>query len=387
MSTYRLQLRDSFGFGAGRRAGRLPGRAGRDARLPVADPAGQPGLAARVRRGGSFAGLDGPRRGARVPRHGGRVPPARPRRDRRRGAQPHGPAGPGNAQPAAVVRALPGPAVGVRALVRRRLGRAGGQAAAAHPGRAAGGVPARPDHRHGPADPGERRAPRAGAALLRPRAPAPGRRRRPAPRRAAGPAALPAHRHPRRGHPAQLPAVLRHRLADRGQGRGSRRVRRHPRGAAAPAARGADRRPAGGPSRRAGRPARLPGPAGHRDRRRLGGGGEDPGARRGTARLALRGHHRVRRPRPGRRPVHGPGRGRPDDRRIRPLHRREAEFRRGGAGRQARHRRRHLRRRAVPADPAVRPGRPTRPWTASPPPTCTTCWSPCWPSSACTGPT
>ena len=73
-----------------------------------------------------------------------------------------------------------------------------------------------------PADPGERRAPRAGAALLRPRAPAPGRRGRPAPRRAAGPAALPAHRLARRGHPAQLPAVLRHRLAHGDQGRGSR---------------------------------------------------------------------------------------------------------------------------------------------------------------------
>ena len=101
---------------------------------------------------------------------------------------------PESAQPATVVRALPGPAIGVRALVRRRLGRAGGQAADAHPGRAARGVPGRSHHRHGPEEPGERRAPRAGAALFRPRASAPGRCRRPAPRRAARPAALPAHR-------------------------------------------------------------------------------------------------------------------------------------------------------------------------------------------------
>ena len=40
-------------------------------------------------------------------------------------------------------------------------------------------------------------------------------------------------------------------------GRGSRRVRRHPPGAAAAGRRGPDRRPAGGPSGRAGRPARA----------------------------------------------------------------------------------------------------------------------------------
>ena len=49
-------------------------------------------------------------------------------------------------------------------------------------------------------------------------------------------AALPAGRLARRGHPAQLAAVLRHRLAHRDQGRGPRRVRRHPPGAAAPGA-------------------------------------------------------------------------------------------------------------------------------------------------------
>ena len=148
-----------------------------------------------------------------------------------------------------------GQAVGVRALVRRRLGRAGGQDAGAHPGRAARGVPARPDHRDLPAGPRARRAPRSGAALLRSHAPAPRRCGRPAAGRAAGPAALPAHRLARRGHPAQLPAVLRHRLADRDPGRRSGRVRRHPPGSAAPAGRGADRRPADRPPRRAGRPA------------------------------------------------------------------------------------------------------------------------------------
>ena len=58
---------------------------------------------------------------------------------------------------------------------------------------------------------------------------------------------------------------------------------------------------------------------------------------------------------PGQRPVRGPGRGRAADRRIRPLHRRPGQLRRGGAGRQAVHRRRHFRRRAGPAHPAVRP--------------------------------
>ena len=82
-----------------------------------------------------------------------------------------------------------------------------------------------------------------------------------------------------------------------------------------------------------------------------------------------------------------PDGGRAAHRGLRRLHRREAGLRRGGPGRQAGHRRRHVHRRAVPADPAVRPGRLSRPWPASARATCTTCWSSCWPRSASTGPT
>ena len=344
-------------FRRGGRTGRLPRRPGRDARLPVADPAGQPGIPARLRRGGPLARLGRPRRRGRLPRDGRAVPPPSPRGRGRHRAQPHGPAHARVTQQAAVVGAVPGPGLAVRALVRRRLGGAGRQAAHAHPGRAAGEVPGRPHHRHRAEDPGERRAPRPGAALLRPRAAAAGRRRRPAAGHAARRAALPAGRLARRGHPAQLAPVLRHRHAHRDPGRGPRRVRGHPPGAAAPGRRGPDRRPAGGPPGRAGRPGRLPAAAGRRDRRHVGRGGEDPGPRRGAAGLGLRGHHRLRRARPGRRAVRGPGRRAPADRGLRPVHRREAGLRRGGPGRQARHRRRHVHRRAVPADPAVRPGR------------------------------
>ena len=216
-------------------------------------------------------------------------------------------------------------------------------------------MPGRPHHRHGAEDPGERRAPRPGAALFRPRAAAAGRRRRPAAGHAAGRAALPAHRLARRGHPAQLAPVLRHRHAHRDPRRGPRRVRGHPPRAAAPGRRGPDRRPAGGSSGRAGRPGRLPAAAGRRDRRHLGGGGEDPGPRRGAAGLGLRGHYRLRRACPGRRAVRRPGRRAAAHRGLRPVHRREAGLRRGGPGRQAGHRRRHVHRRAVQADPAVPP--------------------------------
>ena len=40
-----------------------------------------------------------------------------------------------------------------------------------------------------------------------------------------------------------------------------------------------------------------------------------------------------------------------------------------------------------PGSPGCSPARATRPWAPSAPRTCTTSWSPCWPSSACTGPT
>ncbi len=154
-----------------------------------------------------------------------------------------------------------------------------------------------------------------------------------------------------------LAPVLRRRLAGGRPGRGPRRVRGHPPGAAAAGRRGPDRRPAGGPPGRPGRPGRLPAAAVRGDRRHVGRGGEDPGPRRGAAGLGLRGHHRLRHAGRGRRAVRGPRRRPPADRGLRPADRREAGLRRGGQGRQARHRRRHVQRRAVPADPAVRPGR------------------------------
>ena len=55
-------------------------------------------------------------------------------------------------------------------------------------------------------------------------------------------------------------------------------------------------------------PGRLPAAAGRGDRRAVGGGGEDPGPGRGTARLGLRGHHRLRHAGPGRRTVPRSGR-------------------------------------------------------------------------------
>ena len=315
-----------------RRGGRdrgLPGRPGRDARLPVAGPAGRARLPARVRRGGPFPGVGRPGRGGGAAGHGGPVPPARAGRDRQRGAQPHGHPRARVAQPAALVGAPGGARLALRALVRRGLGGAGRAAAAADPGRAGGRLPRRHHRRRGGrgaaggggagawrgaggrgAASGPRRG-RAGAALLRPRAAGPSRHRRAAAGGTARRPALPARRLARRRGPAELAAVFRRHLAHRGPGGGSPRVRCHPPGTAPPGRGGARRRPAGGPSRRAGRSPRLPGAAGRRSRWRLGGHREDPQRRRETAgRLGLRGHHWVRHPGRGRRPVRGPGRRR-----------------------------------------------------------------------------
>ena len=238
-----------------------------------------------------------------------------------------------------------------------------------------------------PRNPENPRAPRAGAALLRPRAPAPRRRRRPAPRRPAGPAALPAHRLARRGHPAQLPALLRHRLADRGPGRGSRRVRRDPRGAAAAGARGPDRRPAGRPSRRAGRPARATWP-GWRPRPTAPGWWWRRSWR--TARNCPTGRARA-----------------PPDTTFSAWSTGCSSTPRGTSRWPTSTSASPAASRASPrwsgTPSATSPTAPSPPswpgwpgcssWPgypaldASPPPTCTTCWSRCWPSSASTGPT
>ena len=80
-------------------------------------------------------------------------------------------------------------------------------------------------------------------------------------------------------------------------------------------ARGARRRAAGRPSRRARRPAGLPGAAARR-RRRARLGGEDPRPRRAAARLARRGHGRLRVPQRRRRAVRRPGRRGAADRAV-----------------------------------------------------------------------
>ena len=201
------------------------------------------------------------------------VPPARSGRDRRRGAQPHG-ASPcpsrSTGQLWSVLR--DGPGLALRALVRRGLGGTGRAAAAADPGRAAGDcladisvgtATATAVERLPRGTAGSRRASRC-CATSTTCCPVRARHRGAA---AGGPArrpALPAGRLARRRDRAQLPAVLRRHLADRGPGGGPRRVRRHPPGAAAPGRGGAHRRPAGGPSRRAGRSPRLPRAAGAR---------------------------------------------------------------------------------------------------------------------------
>ena len=119
---------------------------------------------------------------------------------------------------------------------------------------------------------------RAGAAVLRACPAAAAGDGAAADARAARGAALPARLVAGRGGRAELAAVLRHLHADRDPGRGPGRVRRHPRGHRRPGGRGRGRRAAGGPSRRARGPARLPAPARGGDRGRLGGGGEDPRA-------------------------------------------------------------------------------------------------------------
>ena len=121
-------------------------------------------------------------------------------------------------------------------------------------------------------------------------------------------------------------------LAHRGPGRGPGRVRRHPRGAAAPGAEGLI------DGLRVDHPDGLADPRGYLARLAAETGGAWVVAEKILAHgeelpgLGLRGHHRVRRARPGRRPVHGPRRGRPADRRVRPLHRRQAELRRRWTG-------------------------------------------------------
>ena len=94
-------------------------------------------------------------------------------------------------------------------------------------------------------------------------------------------------------------------------------------------------------------------PAGRADRRAVGVHREDPVRRRAAARrLAVRGHHRLRQPRRGRRPVPRPGRGAAAGHRLRRVHRRPGRLRRGGRGGQAGRGRAGPGRRGGPAGPA-----------------------------------
>ncbi len=79
------------------------------------------------------------------------------------------------------------------------------------------------------------------------------------------------------------------------------------------------------------------------------------GAEELPAGLEVRGHHRLRRARHGRRPVHRPGRGGPARRRVYGIHRGPKGVRRGGGGRQAGGGHRQPRRRGAAAGPAAGP--------------------------------
>ena len=389
-ATYRLQLTARLRLRRGRRAGRLPGRARRHARLPVADPAGRARLDARLRRGRPLAGSRADLGGEQAFRDDGRrAPPARPGRRRGHRAQPHGACRCRSRSTRALVGALP--------TGRSRRTRTGSTSTGPRrtascccrswPGRWR--VPGRPrSSTRAPRNPENAGGRRAGAALLRPRAPAPARARRTCRSRSCWRAALPAGLLAGRGHRAELPAVLRHRHAHRGPGRGPGGVRRHPRGAAAAGARGDDRRPADRPSR-TGWPTRAatcagwprppaPGSWWRRSWR----------AARRCRRLAVRRHHRLRRARPDRRRCSPTRPGTAAGRRVRPLHRRHSR----ASPRCEREAKREiadgtLRRRGRPAgraarragDPALRRHHRRRP--------ATTCWSSCWPRSRSTGPT
>ena len=265
------------------------------------------------------------------------VPPPRPWRDRRHRAQPHGHPGARVAQPAVLVGAPGGDRVAVRALVRHRLGGAGRPAAAAHPGRAGRGLPRRP-HRDcrqpvaaaggrssGLAAPEPRRGPRPGTSRCSATsttccrsAPAPPACRwricsRPSTTGWPAGATPPTELNWRRFF--DVTSLIAVRVEDR------RRLRRHPPAAARLVAEGLI------DGLRVDHPDGLADPRGYLERLAKATGGawvvteKILTGERGTAiGLAVRGHHRLRRARHGRRPLRRPGRPRAADRGLHAIH-------------------------------------------------------------------
>ena len=243
---------------------------------------------------GSMHGYDvarprpGQRRARRPGRARSRSPAtaraARPRPGRRRGAQPHGAGRAGERQRPAVGRAGPRPraprtrtgstSTGTPSTAGSACRCCGSRSPTCSPRatcgsarRTAGQVLRYHDHVFPVADGTWDGDPRADVAAVLERA------------------ALPAGRLARARRGAQLPPVLRRRRADRGPGRGARRLRGHPPGAARPQPPRRHRGLPHRPPRRARRPRGLPraaarrAPARHRDL-----GGEDPRGRRAAAR-------------------------------------------------------------------------------------------------------
>ena len=298
-----------FGFADAAASSRTwPAR--RLAPLPLAGPAGRARLDARLRRRRPHAGLRRARRPRRARGAGRRPPRARARHRRRRRAQPHG----DRRRPSISTRrsgtCCARPGLAVRALVRRRLG---GRRRTHRPAGAR-------RHRSTRSWPPGRAARSASTTASRcsattttcfPLAPGTRRERPGRPLLAAQHYALACWRD--KDERAQLPPVLRRRLADRRPRRARRRLRRHPRRAARPAPRRASI-----DGLRIDHPDGLADPEGYLERlrdahrRRLGRRREDPRAATSAARRwPCAGTTGLRRDRaPSRRALVPAGRGR-----------------------------------------------------------------------------
>ena len=259
-ATYRLQLRPEFGFDDAAAVAALPARPRRLARLPVAGPAGGARLDARLRR---------------------RRPPPAQRRARRRGRRSDRLS---DAAARARARASSSTSCPTTWRCRRRprsTPRCGRCCGTGPPRRTRAGSTSTGRRRSGPllmpvlgrrigevrgrrrdhARP--RRGTATGAALLRPRVPGAARHRGPAAARSCWTGSATGSAHWRVGDEElnyrrffDVDTLVGVRVED------ARGLRRDPRRAARAGRRGPDRRAADRPPRRAGRPARLPAPAG-----------------------------------------------------------------------------------------------------------------------------